>query len=59
MDNKACLEEPGKGAGRGIDGEVGMQFAQLQRRTINTKEALDLLIGGLVDTKLIGLGFEI
>jgi hypothetical protein len=59
MDNKAYLEEPGKGAGPGIDGEVGMQFTQLQRRAVYAKEGLDLLIGGLIDTKLIRLGFEI
>ena len=59
MDNKACLEEPGKGSGPGIDGEVGMQFTQLQRCAIDAKEACDLLIGCVIYAKGIRHGFEI
>ncbi len=54
MNDETRLQQVGKGFGLGGNGKMGTQFTQFQPYTAGIKEILDFLIGGIVNTYLIG-----
>ena len=59
MSDETRLQQMGKGFGAGGNGKMGTQFTQFQPYAAGTEEILDFLIGGVVNTYLIGKTFEV
>ena len=54
MNDETCLQQAGKSFGLSGNGKMGAQFTQFQPYATGIKEILDFLIGGIVNTYLIG-----